>query len=52
VRRLGFIQEDALIQTLIFLDIRDSLARMGVMNPETSVESMSRKLHRWIPAAD
>ena len=52
VRKLGWIQEDALIQTLINLDIRESLARMGVMNPDTSVESMSRKLRRWIPASD
>jgi hypothetical protein len=52
VRLLGKIQKDALIQTLDNLDIRDFLARMGVMNQNTSVESMSQRLRRWIPAAD
>ena len=52
VRRLGRIQKDALIQTLDNLDIREFLARMGVMNQNTSVESMSQRLRRWIPASD
>ena len=52
VRRLGRIQKDALIQTLDNLDIREFLARMGVMNQNMSAESMSQRLRRWIPASD
>jgi hypothetical protein len=52
VLKLGEIQIDALNQALSNMDIREFLARTGVMSQKNSSELISQRLRRWIPACD